>query len=123
MITHVQFKMKIITCIVLLIAASSLSLLADYFSPFADSKIDTTVTSGGQVVAVERKDGGTDYFIRVRVCCGGPLDIPAEIPQKLVQAGMSGKNAAITATIREKEDATKKSKTRYLEVTKIEISK
>ena len=106
----------------LLTAIISQSLYADFFSPFADSKVNTTLSSEGEIVAVKNKGGGTDYFIRVPVCGAGLSDIPAEIPENLVVSGMAGKTATITATIREKADADKKNMIRYLEVTKIVIS-
>jgi len=113
--------MKTIAFLILLLAVSVISLRADYFSPFGDSKVGSTVTSGGQFVVVERKEGGSDYFVRFRACAG-PAELPAKIPSKLIRQGMAGRNAKITATIREREDAKTKSKSRCLEVTEIEYS-
>jgi hypothetical protein len=103
--------------------ASSQSLFADFLSPFAESKVGTTHSSEGQIVAAERKDGGIDYFINVKRCGASSLNIPANIPDKLITSKMIDQFATITATIREKEDAEKKTMIRYLEVTEIEISK
>ncbi len=114
--------MKIFTFLVLLFAVAVGSLRADFFSPFADSKVGTTVTSEGLIVIVERKDGGTDYFVRCRTCTG-QKNISAEIPSALIQPGMAGRVAKITATIRERGDRKTKAKTRFLDVTAIEFSK
>ena len=114
--------MKIIMFLILFLAVTASSLRADFFSPFADSKVGTTVTSDGQIVVVERKRGGADYFVHCRACTG-PVNIAAEIPVQLVQPGMAGRNAKITATVREHEDSQTKSKTRFLEITAIEFSK
>jgi len=114
--------MKTVTFLVLLFAVAVGSLRADFFSPFADSKVGATVTSDGQIVIVERKGGGADYFVHCRACTG-PVNIPAEIPSKLIQPGMTGRAAKITATIREREDVKTKSMTRFLDVTAIEFSK
>ncbi len=113
---------KIITLLILFLAVTVGSLRADFFSPFADSKVGATVKSDGQIVVVERKRGGADYFVHCRACTG-PVDIAAEIPASLIQPGMAGRNAMITATIREREDSQTKSKTRFLEITAIEFLK
>ncbi len=114
--------MKLVTFFMLFFAVAVGSLRADFLSPFADSKVGVTVTSAGQIVAVERKDGGTDYFVRCRTCTG-PENIPAEIPAQFIQPGMTGRAAKITATICEREDSKTKSKTRFLAVTAIEFLK
>jgi len=114
--------MKIITFLVLLLAVAASSLHADFFSPFADSKVGATVTSEGLIVVVERKEGSRDYFVHCRACTG-PVNIVAEIPAQLIQPGMAGRAAKITATIREREDSQTKSKTRFLEITAIEFPK
>lgn len=114
--------MKIITFLIMFLTVAVGSLRADYLSPFADSKVGATVTSGGQIVAVERKGGGTGYSVRFGTDTG-PKILPAEIPASLIREGIVGHDAKITATIREREDAKTKTKTRFLEVTEIVISK
>ena len=114
--------MKFITTLVLFLAFSVGSLHADYFAPFADAKVGATVTSGGQIVAVEHKGGGTDYSVRFGTDTG-PKILPAEIPASLIKEGIVGHDAKITATIREREDAKTKAKTRFLEVKEIVVSK
>jgi hypothetical protein len=93
--------MKTITCIVLSLVATSLALHADFFSPFADSKVGAAVTSDGEIVAVKRKGGGADYFVRCGTCTG-PVDIPAQIRSKLLREDLAGRPASITATIKER---------------------
>jgi len=113
-------SMRTLGCLVLIAVCAVSVARADFLSPLADARVGTTVTDGGQIVAVERKDGGTDYFVRCRTDTG-PADIPAEIPAELLRAAVVGRPARITATVRERENPTTKARTRYLEVTKIEI--
>ncbi len=112
--------MKTVSIAIASMVIFATTLRADFLSPFADSKVGTTVTSGGQIVAVERKGGGTDYFVRCRTCTG-PRDIPAEIPSSLLTGVVLNLAADITAAIKEREDGQSKSKERYLEVQRIEI--
>lgn len=113
---------KTVSLVIASLAVFVTSLRADFFSPFADSKVGSTVTSVGQIVAVERKGGGADYFVRCRTCTG-IRDIPAEIPPKLLTGVVLNLAADITTAIKEREDDRSKSKERYLEVQKIEVMK
>ena len=114
--------MKTIACLILFLAVAVGSLRADYFSPFADAKVGATVTSSGRIVAVEHQGGGTDYTVHFGTDTG-PRILPAEIPAKLIKEGIVGQDAKITATIQEREDAKTKTKTRFLEVKEIVVSK
>ena len=114
--------MKTIACLILFLAVAVGSLRADYFSPFADAKVGATVTSSGLIMAVDHKGGGNDSTVHFRTDTG-PKILPAEIPVKLIREGTVGHDAKITATIREREDAKTKAKTRFLEVLEIVISK
>jgi hypothetical protein len=114
--------MKTITILILFLAAAAGSLRADYLSPFADSKVGTTVTAGGRIVAADHTGGGTEYTVHFGTDTG-PRILPAEIPAKLIREGIVGHDAKITATIREREDAKTKTKTRFLEVSEIVVSK
>ncbi len=114
--------MKTLSIAIAMFAVLATTLRADFLSPFADYKVGTTATSGGQIVAVERKGGGTDYFVRCSTCTG-PRDIPAEIPSSLLTGVVLNLAADITAIIKERGDDKSKSKERYLVVQKIEIMK
>ena len=114
--------MKIISFLVLFLAFAAGSLRADFLSPFADSKLGTTVTSGGEIMAEEHQGSATIYYVRVRTDTG-PMKIEAAIPPKLIQQEIAGRSARITAIIRERADPQTKAKIRFLEVLKIEFPK
>ena len=112
--------MKIIALVCLLLAAAGRPLRADFFSPFADAKVGSTVTSTGEIV-LETSDGGAAVcYVRFGTDTG-PRRIPAEIAPELTRQKVAGRPAKITATIRERTDPKSKAKVRYLEVLKVEF--
>ncbi len=111
--------MKILALVCLLLAVAGSPLCADFFSPFADSKVGSTVTSTGEIVLETREGGATVCFVRFGTDTG-PKRIPAEIAPELLRQKIAGRPAKITATIRERTDPKSKAKVRYLEVLKVE---
>jgi hypothetical protein len=109
--------MKAILLILFLLAATA--LLADFFSPFADSAAGMTVTDSGQFIKVDRRGGTADWFIRCRTCTG-ERNIPAQIPANLLGSVQTNTLIKITVTIREIADSKFKARSRILEVIKIE---
>ncbi|HEY1170769.1 MAG TPA: hypothetical protein VGH19_05305 [Verrucomicrobiae bacterium] len=93
---------------------------ADFFSPFADSKPGVTVTDSGRFIKAASKNATTtDWFIRCRTCTG-MQDIPAKIPPNLLGSIQTNIPVKITVTIHETEDLKTKTRSRVLEVKKIE---
>ncbi|MEO6003784.1 MAG: hypothetical protein ABIZ04_09915 [Opitutus sp.] len=113
--------MKIIAFVALLFAASGTSLRADFFSPFADARVGSTVSSDGEIVVDAPPGKAPVYFVRFRTDTGLEK-LPAEITPGLLKSVRSGP-AMITATIREREQVKTGAKIRFLEILKIESSK